>query len=318
MKRFIYLTIFLTLIFCESSFSQSINAPSNLEAESEDSLYLKVKWDDNSNNEAGFYIERSLDDTTNWEIVGSTLQNSEIYFDYWVTRGRVYYFRVYAYNGSLRSGYSNSASTVLLGDPSIIPAIPTNLVVTDITMSSITINWQDNSNNEDGFIIARKREIDSFYQYIDTVAADILTFQEVGLTPDNIYTYKICSYITRGISEYSNSVTARTEKNTSVINNLSQIPEKFNLGNNYPNPFNPTTNIKFGISSNSFVKITIYNSLGTEVENLVSEFLGAGSYLVTWNAHNYTSGVYFYRLSANYSASGLKEYNEVKKMLLIK
>lgn len=300
------------------AFSQTIIAPDNLEAESEDTLYLKIKWDDNSNNEAGFYIERSLDNTNNWEVIGAVSQDEEIFMDYWATRGRVYYFRVYGYNGSLRSGYSNVASAVLEGDPGVIPAIPTNLQVTEITANSIRINWQDNSNNEKGFIIARKRQIDSFYQYIDTVSADILTFQEVGLTPDNVYSYKVCSFIHSGISEYSNIVTARTEKSTIIIQNLSQIPDKFYLGNNYPNPFNPLTNIKFGIFSNSFVKITIYNTLGNEVENLISQNMPAGTFTVTWDAHRYTSGVYFYKLSVTGVSSGTQQFTEMKKMLLIK
>lgn len=319
MTKLFFTILFLTAVFCGSSYSQVINAPDELEAESEDSSYIKVKWDDNSNNEAGFYIERSLDDDQNFENIGSVGQNEELFYDYWVTRGRRYYYRVYAYNGELRSEFSNVAWAILNGDPYVIPMIPSNLHATKITPTSINMTWQDNSNNEDGFIVARKRvQLDSTYQYIDTLATDILTFQEVGLTPDNVYLYKLCSYRAGiGISEYSNVLTVRTEKGTIIVNNLSEVPERFFLGNNYPNPFNPSTNIEFGVTTNSKVRITIFNSIGQQVEVLLSQSMQTGSYRVKWDAAGYPSGVYFYKMEAR-STGTAGSFMEMRKMILIK
>ena len=96
------------------------------------------------------------------------------------------------------------------------------------------------------------------------------------------------------------------------INKISTtIPEKFHLYQNFPNPFNPVTNIRFDISKLSPVKITIYNILGKEVTTLVNKKLKAGSYEVDWNGSDYPSGVYFYKLIAD-------EYVDMKKMLFIK
>jgi len=83
------------------------------------------------------------------------------------------------------------------------------------------------------------------------------------------------------------------------------------LYRNYPNPFNPSTNIKFDIPKSSDVKLIIYDIAGREITKLVNEMLNAGSYEVSWDASNYTSGVYFYKLIS-------ENYIDTKKMVLIK
>jgi hypothetical protein len=110
------------------------------------------------------------------------------------------------------------------------------------------------------------------------------------------------------------------------ISNISEnIPKKFKLHYNYPNPFNPVTTIKFDIPNKipssegwqpkangvDLVKLTIYDMLGREVAVLVNEQLKPGSYSVTWNASNYSSGVYFYRITAG-------EHADIKRMILLK
>jgi hypothetical protein len=96
-----------------------------------------------------------------------------------------------------------------------------------------------------------------------------------------------------------------------IININSEIPNKFSLGQNYPNPFNPTTNIRYDLPKNSFVKLVVFDALGREVSTLVNETLQPGTYSVDWNASEYTSGVYFYRLTTG-------NFVETKKMLMIK
>lgn len=98
---------------------------------------------------------------------------------------------------------------------------------------------------------------------------------------------------------------------TSVLPLSSEVPSKFELAQNFPNPFNPITKIKFTILKNSFVKLAIFNSLGKEIELIVNERLSAGTYEVGWNASEYQSGVYFYKLESG-------DFSETKKMVLIK
>jgi subtilisin-like proprotein convertase family protein len=94
--------------------------------------------------------------------------------------------------------------------------------------------------------------------------------------------------------------------------NYSTItPGRFYLHQNYPNPFNPVTSIKYEVAKNVNVKIIVYDILGKEIRTLVNEFKKAGVYTVELNATNMSSGVYFYKISTG-------EYNDVKKMMLIK
>ncbi|MCE1164281.1 MAG: T9SS type A sorting domain-containing protein [Bacteroidetes bacterium] len=91
----------------------------------------------------------------------------------------------------------------------------------------------------------------------------------------------------------------------------SEIPKAYKLYDNYPNPFNPTTNIKFDLPANCMVKIKIYDVMGREVMNPVNGFTNAGSYEIQINASNLSSGIYFCRIEADY-------FTDVKRMLLIK
>jgi hypothetical protein len=108
-----------------------------------------------------------------------------------------------------------------------------------------------------------------------------------------------------------------------VKTNSTEIPESFTLYQNYPNPFNPVTNIKFEIPNSTVIarsgatwqshRITlkIFDILGKEIETLVDENLSPGNYQIAFNAANFPSGVYFYRLFT-------ENFYDSKKMLLIK
>ena len=82
-----------------------------------------------------------------------------------------------------------------------------------------------------------------------------------------------------------------TPVNISLIS--SEIPDRFRLYTNYPNPFNPSTKIKFDIPENSYVSITVYDALGRKVEGLLNQSLSTGAYITNWNADKFSSGVYY-------------------------
>ena len=91
------------------------------------------------------------------------------------------------------------------------------------------------------------------------------------------------------------------------------------MSQNYPNPFNPSTTIKFSVAQESNVKLSIYNLLGQEVNVLINnQIQQAGSYNVTFDARNLTSGIYFYRLTASPIEKGTNSFVDVKKMILLK
>jgi flagellar hook assembly protein FlgD len=88
------------------------------------------------------------------------------------------------------------------------------------------------------------------------------------------------------------------------------------LSQNFPNPFNPTTEIRYGLPKQSRVTLTIYNALGQEVAQLADEIQDAGYHQMRWNGTNrsglpVSTGVYFYRLRA-------EGFVDIKKMLLVK
>jgi len=89
------------------------------------------------------------------------------------------------------------------------------------------------------------------------------------------------------------------------------IPSKYSLNQNYPNPFNPTTTIQYELPQRSDVQITVYDLLGRQVTNLVSETQEAGNKSIQWDATNVSSGMYFYQIRAG-------EFVETKKMVVLK
>jgi len=101
---------------------------------------------------------------------------------------------------------------------------------------------------------------------------------------------------------------------TSVTPGETSLPEKFYLEQNYPNPFNPSTNIRYSIPvgiGDVEVQLKVYDANGKEIETLVNEKQNAGNYSVSFNAVNYPSGVYFYKLKAG-------DFSETKRMMLVK
>ena len=91
----------------------------------------------------------------------------------------------------------------------------------------------------------------------------------------------------------------------------TEIPSGYKLEQNYPNPFNPETNIKFALPKNGKVMLSVFDLTGKEISVLVNGFLNAGTYEYNFSAKSMTSGIYFYRLSAN-------NFTAVKKMILVK
>ena len=95
------------------------------------------------------------------------------------------------------------------------------------------------------------------------------------------------------------------------IKQISEVVEGFKLNQNYPNPFNPNTKIGFSIPQAGYVDLRVYDILGREVKVLLSQQLSIGEYEVDFDAKNFASGMYYYRLQTGDNVS-------VKKMTLVK
>ncbi len=105
--------------------------------------------------------------------------------------------------------------------------------------------------------------------------------------------------------------TALIDMSTSVQLTGSEVPADYSLGQNFPNPFNPMTSIRFDIPSQDFVRLKVYDLTGREVASLVNEQLNAGQYSVNFNGSGIASGTYIYRLQAG-------NVTLTKKMVLVK
>ncbi|MHB1686042.1 MAG: carbohydrate-binding protein [Ignavibacteriaceae bacterium] len=105
--------------------------------------------------------------------------------------------------------------------------------------------------------------------------------------------------------------------NTTEVSIANNVVTGFFLQQNYPNPFNPSTTITYSLPDESFVKLTLYNSMGEEIKNLENGIKSAGNYNINFNADNIASGVYFYSIYAKSIENG-KEFRSIKKMVLLK
>jgi hypothetical protein len=108
------------------------------------------------------------------------------------------------------------------------------------------------------------------------------------------------------ILKYSQSIP------TDIVQISPEIPNKFNLEQNYPNPFSTSTIIEFELPHEEFVTVKVYNELGIAIVSLVNQWRSAGKHKVTIDTRSLTSGVYFYCLQAGHQSS------EKKKMILLK
>jgi len=121
----------------------------------------------------------------------------------------------------------------------------------------------------------------------------------------------------RAASESVYTYTVTDANGATASLSLQTLPAAFSLADNFPNPFNPATTIKYALPQAADVELTVYNVVGQPVRTLVAEHQSAGRYVVEWDAtndsgHSLSSGMYFYRLQAG------EEFHEIKKMLLIR
>jgi hypothetical protein len=123
-----------------------------------------------------------------------------------------------------------------------------------------------------------------------------------------------------GSGTYYDYATIKYSQTVGIIPISNQIPEAFRLYQNFPNPFNPTTKIRFDNPPSplserrdrgGFVQLIVYDILGREVAVLVNEQLNPRTYEAEWDGSNYPSGVYYYILTSG-------EFRETRKMVLIR
>jgi hypothetical protein len=288
-----------------------ILAPSMLVA-IPDTFTVDLGWMDNSNNEAGFIIQRKDGDSTSVnpfvtiDTVGVNVIN---YLDSGLNANTTYTWRVFAINALGTSGFSNMAEATTF--------IPVELTAFTAELSSreILVSWITATElNNRGFDIERKMDsewekigfkdgrgtttTESYYSFVDK-----FTYESFVGT----ITYRLKQMDFDGTYAYSPEVEV----------DVDFTPKEYTLYQNYPNPFNPATTIKYSLPFESNVRIAVYNILGEMIDVLVDETKQVGFHNFNWNASNLASGIYIYTIEAK-SVAGDKNYSSVKKMILMK
>jgi hypothetical protein len=183
---------------------------------------------------------------------------------------------------------------------------PANGSVIDTT--SVEFNWSESYPAIDyyWFEIADNDLFNN--SFIDSSLTDPTIIYD-NILPNKTYHWRTKCKNFRGWGEFSETWNFSTVIVSVEDNKLA--PSEFILEQNFPNPFNPSTQISFNLPERAFVELKIYNILGIEVANLISKELGAGHYTEEFDASSLSSGIYLYKLHAGNSS-------DVKKMTFIK
>ncbi len=182
----------------------------------------------------------------------------------------------------------------------------------NVSNTQIVLNWETaTETNNHGFEVERAPDGNSFsvIGFIEgkgtTTEAQKYSFVDNNISAGLEYSYRLRQIDLDGAFSYSN-----------VINTASIAPVNFSLEQNFPNPFNPTTQISFGLPSKSMVNLEVFNLLGEKVATLINNELDAGVHKISFDASQLSTGIYIYALTAN-GQNGEKFVN-ARKMTLIK
>ncbi len=196
---------------------------------------------------------------------------------------------------------SNTNFTIDQGIP--VELISFNASVID---GGVRIEWATaTETNNAGFALERSNDEKNYETVTYQKGSGTSTIKNIYSFVDEtveygVYYYRLKQSDYNGSSKYLNVLTVDVGS-----------PKQFSLSQNYPNPFNPSTNIKYTVPEKSNIKLAVYDVLGREVEVLVNESKEAGTYEITFDAKNLTSGIYFYELKTN-------NFNKTNKMILAK
>ena len=157
----------------------------------------------------------------------------------------------------------------------------------------------------------------SFYYsamvYSNVAEGEMLSFKYYNSQDDKIINYDESVEFTANmiVGNLLNTFGLSREAAEETSFNDGLYPANYTIDNIYPNPFNPTTRITYGIPEDGTVKVVVYNIIGEEITTLVNAFHTTGYHTVVWNADNHSSGIYFVQMIAG-------EYISTQKLMLVK
>ncbi len=183
----------------------ALQAPDNLTTKAVSPSEVDLEWNDNSDNEDGFKIERKVSGGM-YTVIATVSADTTTYKDTGLNDNTTYYYRVKAFNEQGESGYSNEANATT-PQSQTAPNAPTNLTATVNSCTEVTLSWTDNSDNEEHFVIERKEE-GGTYAKLATVDPDTTTYTDSTVEEGKTYYYKVKATNSTGNSGYSNEASA--------------------------------------------------------------------------------------------------------------
>ena len=269
-----------------------------------------ITW--TSQNITNLSIEYSTNNGSSWTSVISSTPASAGSYNWTIpnTPSTQCLVRISDASNASINDVSNAAFTITAPNPTLTVTAPNggeNWVAG--TVRSVKWNRQDVNN------IKIEYSTDNGSVWIVVVesrpAGGIRSYNwTIPNTPSTQCLVRITDVDNASINDVSNN-TFTIQPIVSVDDVISEIPEEYDLYQSYPNPFNPSTTIKFSLPEATDVSLIIYNTLGQKVAQLVSSKLDAGRYSYQWDAGDIATGLYIYELRTD-------KFVSVKKMMLLK
>lgn len=181
-------------------------APRNLALKVVSMSQIDLRWDDSSDNEIGFQVQRSINGVDYSEIA-SVAENNTLYSNQSLTPDTKYWYRVQAYNNYGKSGFSNVVSETT----PTVPKAPSNLTGKMVATTQINLNWTDNATNETGFRLERSTNGVN-YTLLAAPEANKVSYTDVGLIAGTTYWYRILAANSHGNSGYSNIISIKIDE----------------------------------------------------------------------------------------------------------
>ena len=225
-----------------------------------------------------------------------------------LTAGTTYYYRVRAVNANGTSGNSNIISTLT------IPPNPVAIAATNITQTGFQANWNASTGATSYQLdVSLNNSFSSFVTGYNNLTVNGTNQSVTGLTQGTQYYYRVRSVNASGESGNSNIIEVTMPVSSDDPNNVPVVTELIGC---YPNPFNPTTTIKFSLDGPQRVLIQIFDISGRIVSTLLDETRNKGTYTVTWNGmdnhgNSLASGIYLIQMKAG-------TYTVTRKITMLK
>lgn len=164
-----------------------------------------LSWTDNSSDEYGFRVERRIGTTGAFAWIANVGANVTTYTDSDLQSGRIYYYRICAYQSGGDSAYTNEASVVTPGIQT-----PDALIATPVSAQQVDLTWTDRSFDELGFFIERSKGPNGLFDVIAEVGADVSSYSDTRVYPATNYYYRVRAFDATRLSSYSNEDWALT------------------------------------------------------------------------------------------------------------